>query len=149
MTVLNSFIDNHDTIISTYQIPVSFAIVMDTETIGEDDWNELQRNLEATIPVYDKINRFATMGQVSKWRRKVRERLPENGLILEVGCGPGSFAEELEGRELICLDPIPEMLRVAEPRVNEMRKKNGYSAAKFVEGKAEELPFEVINRFNF
>ena len=94
---------------------------MDTETIGEDDWNELQKNLEATIPVYDKINRFATLGQVSKWRRKVRERLPEEGLILEVGCGPGSFAEELEGRELICLDPIPEMLRVAEPRVNEMR----------------------------
>ena len=47
---------------------------MDTETIGEDDWNELQKNLEATIPVYDKINRFATLGQVSKWRRKVRER---------------------------------------------------------------------------
>ena len=86
---------------------------MDTETIGEEDWNELQKNLEATIPVYDKINRFATLGQVSKWRRKVRERLPPKGLILEVGCGPGSFAEELEGRELICLDPIPEMLRVA------------------------------------
>ena len=65
---------------------------MDTETIGEDDWNELQKNLEATIPVYDKINGFATLGQVSKWRRKVRERLPEEGLILEVGCGPGSFA---------------------------------------------------------
>ena len=93
---------------------------MDTETIGEDDWNELQKNLEATIPVYDKINRFATLGQVSKWRRKVRERLPSEGLILEVGCGPGSFAEELEGRELICLDPIPEMLRVAEPRVNKI-----------------------------
>jgi len=65
---------------------------MNTETIGEDDWNELQKNLEATIPVYDKINAFATLGQVSKWRRKVRERLPEEGLILEVGCGPGSFA---------------------------------------------------------
>ena len=58
---------------------------MDTETIGQDDWNELQKNLEATIPVYDKINRFATLGQVSKWRRKVRERLPHEGLILEVG----------------------------------------------------------------
>ena len=115
---------------------------MDTETIGQDDWNELQNNLEATIPVYDKINRFATLGQVSKWRRKVRERLPHEGLILEVGCGPGSFAEELEGRDLICLDPIPEMLRVAEPRVNKMREENGYSAAKFVEGKAESLPFE-------
>ena len=74
---------------------------MDTETIGEDDWNELQKNLEATIPVYDKINRFATLGQVSKWRRKVRERLPEEEQIQGVGCGAGSFAEELEGRELI------------------------------------------------
>ena len=65
---------NHfDINISTYQIPVSFAHNMDTETIGEKDWDELQRNLEATIPVYDKINRFATMGQVSKWRRMVRE----------------------------------------------------------------------------
>ena len=57
---------------STYQIPVSFATYMDTETIGEKDWDELQKNLEATIPVYDKINRFATLGQVSKWRKKHR-----------------------------------------------------------------------------
>ena len=34
------------------------------------------------------------------------------------------------------------MLRVAEPRVNQMRKKSGFPQAKFVEGKAEELPFE-------
>ena len=40
------------------------------------------------------------------------------------------------------MDPIPEMLRVAEPRVNKMREENGYSEAKFVEGKAESLPFE-------
>ena len=127
---------------STYQIPVSFATHMNTETIGEKDWDELQKNLEATIPVYDKINRFATLGQVSKWRKMARDRLPKEGIILEVGCGPGSFAEEVEGRDLVCLDPIPEMLRVAEPRVNEIRKKNGYSEAKFVEGTAESLPFE-------
>ena len=41
---------------------------MDTETIGEDDWNELQKNLEATIPVYDKSKRRANLGQGSKWR---------------------------------------------------------------------------------
>ena len=39
---------------------------MDTETIGKEDWEELQRNLEATIPVYDKVNKVATFGQVSK-----------------------------------------------------------------------------------
>ena len=37
--------------------------MMDTERIGSEDWDELQRNLEATIPVYDRINRFATLGQ--------------------------------------------------------------------------------------
>ena len=71
---------------------------MDTETIGEKDWDELQRNLEATIPVYDKINRFATLGQVSKWRRMVRNRLPQDGRVLEVGCGPGSLLKNLKER---------------------------------------------------
>ena len=74
------------------------------------------RQIGATIPVYDRINRFATLGQVSKWRKYVQNRLPEEGRILEVGCGPGSFAEDVIGRELVCLDPIPGMLRVAEDR---------------------------------
>ena len=57
---------------------------MDAEGMGEVDWNELQNNLEATIPVYDRINRFATVGQVSRWRRMVASRLPEEGKILEI-----------------------------------------------------------------
>ena len=61
---------------------------MNAEGMGEVDWNELQNNLEATIPVYDRINRFATVGQVSRWRRMVASRLPEEGKILEIGSGP-------------------------------------------------------------
>ena len=80
---------------------------VDTEKIGAEEWSELQRNLEESIPVYDRINRFATLGQVSRWRSMVRDRLPQNGRILEVGCGPGSFAEDVVGRTLVCLDPIP------------------------------------------
>ena len=67
---------------------------MDTERIGSEDWAELQRNLEATIPVYDRINRFATFGQDKRWRKMVRSRLPGEGRILEVGCGPGTFAAD-------------------------------------------------------
>ena len=52
-----------------------------------EEWDELQRNLMATIPVYDRINRFATLGQVSRWRKMVREKLPQ-GRVLEIGCGP-------------------------------------------------------------
>jgi len=114
---------------------------VDVERIEEGEWNELQRNLVATIPFYDRINRFATLGQVSKWRRMVRARLPA-GRVLEIGCGPGSFAEDVEGGGLICLDPIPEMLSIAEPRVNAKRSQRGDAPVQFVEGTAENLPFE-------
>ncbi len=109
--------------------------------MGQQDWQELQRNLLATIPLYDRVNRFATLGQVSRWRRMVRGMLPD-GKVLEIGCGPGSFAEDLTGHELVCLDPIPEMLKVAEERVNAARKSRGDELAQFVIGTAEELPFE-------
>ena len=115
---------------------------MDAERIGAEEWNELQRNLEMSIPAYDRINRFATLGQVSKWRRMVQDRLPAEGRILEVGCGPGSFAEEVVGRDLVCLDPLPEMLRCAESRVNPKRAARGDSAVEFVEATAEDLPFD-------
>ncbi len=115
---------------------------MDTEIIGESDWKELQRNLEATIPVYDRINNFATLGQVKRWRSRAENLLPKEGHILEIGCGPGSFAETVKGRRLFCLDPIPEMLRIAETRVNKRRKELGYSMAEFHIGTAEKLPFE-------
>ena len=115
---------------------------MDAERIDAEEWNELQRNLEMSIPAYDKINRFATLGQVSKWRRMVQDRLPASGRILEVGCGPGSFAEEVVGRDLVCLDPIPEMLCSAESRVNPKRAARGDSAVEFVEATAEDLPFD-------
>ena len=90
--------------------------------MGSVDWAELQRNLEATIPVYDKINRFATLGQVNRWRRMVADQLPGDGKILEIGCGPGSFAEIVRGGDLTCLDPIQGMLDVAEKRVSSKRK---------------------------
>ena len=126
----------------TVQIRVSLGCAMDVNGMEDDEWEELQRTLKATIPVYDKINRFATLGQVSRWRRKVRNMLPE-GRILEIGCGPGSFAEDLIGRDLVCLDPIPEMLRTAEERVNFARTSRGEGPAKFVKGTAESLPFEA------
>tara|TARA_B100000029_G_scaffold95771_3_gene85861 strand:+ start:1387 stop:2142 length:756 start_codon:yes stop_codon:yes gene_type:complete len=121
---------------------------VDSETIGSGDWEELMRNLEATIPVYDRINRFATLGQVANWRRAVRERLPGegevmSGRVLEVGCGPGSFAEDVVGGDLVCLDPSDLMLQAARPRVNSARESRGDSPVEFVLGKAEELPFET------
>ena len=91
---------------------LSAASTMDTERMGSEDWAELQRNLEATIPVYDRINRFATFGQDKRWRKMVRSRLPSEGKILEVGCGPGTFAEMIPDRDLTCLDQFLPCFRL-------------------------------------
>ena len=109
---------------------------MDAQGMEGEEWDELQRNLMATIPVYDRINRFATLGQVARWRKMVREKLPK-GRVLEIGCGPGSFAEDVVGRDLVSVDPIPEMLSTAEKRVNSARAERGDSPAEFVESTAE------------
>ena len=59
------------------QICPSLRRHMDAQGMEGEEWDELQRNLMATIPVYDRINRFATLGQVSRWRKMVREKLPQ------------------------------------------------------------------------
>ena len=68
---------------------------MDTERIGAEDWRELQRNLEESIPVYDRVNGFATLGQVSKWRRMVRDRLPRGESVLRSDAGRGALRRML------------------------------------------------------
>jgi demethylmenaquinone methyltransferase/2-methoxy-6-polyprenyl-1,4-benzoquinol methylase len=122
---------------------------MDREHIGDSDWSELQTNLKATIPVYDRINRFASLGQDQRWRKGVRTQIPSGSRVLEVGCGPGTFAELIVGCELTCLDPIQAMLDAAEQRVNAARAERQEEAATFVAGTAEEIPlpdntFDVV-----
>jgi ubiquinone/menaquinone biosynthesis C-methylase UbiE len=60
--------------------------------------------------------------------------------VLEVGCGPGSFAEDITGVDLTCLDPSPEMLKVAKRRVDSARTFRGESPADYVQAIAEAIP---------
>lgn len=115
---------------------------LDRDGMGEDAWNELIANLEATIPVYDKVNSIVTLGQDKKWRRNVASFIEPGMKVLEIGCGPGSFAEDLQGVDLTCLDPSEEMLAVARQRVGKKRSERGEGEAEFVRGVAEELPLE-------
>ena len=103
-------------------------------------WTKLEEQLEESIPHYDKVNRLMTFGQDKVWRKNVRNHANEGMKILEVGCGPGSFAEDLVGLDVTCLDPSSEMLRVAKKRVDGARKKRGEKPAKYVEAIAESIP---------
>jgi len=115
---------------------------IDPSGIDEETWEELERQLEATIPVYDRVNRIMTLGQDKRLRKHVRKHAQPGMKVLEVGCGPGTFSEKIEGVELTCLDPSAEMLRVCKKRVDAARESRNESPANYVEATAEDMPFE-------
>ncbi|DAC31156.1 MAG TPA: class I SAM-dependent methyltransferase, partial [Candidatus Poseidoniaceae archaeon] len=96
--------------------------------------------LEESIPNYDRVNRLMTFGQDAIWRKNVRNHAKPGMSVLEVGCGPGSFAEDIEKVNLTCLDPSEEMLKVARVRVNKARETRGEGPADYVLAIAESIP---------
>jgi ubiquinone/menaquinone biosynthesis C-methylase UbiE len=75
------------------------------------------------------------------------------GRVLEVACGPGIVAEAIAPlvSELVCIDATPEMLALAELRL----EKSGHSNVTFLKAFAEALPFEaedfdvIVTRLSF
>jgi demethylmenaquinone methyltransferase/2-methoxy-6-polyprenyl-1,4-benzoquinol methylase len=59
---------------------------------------------------YDRINRILSVGQERRWRAIGVEML-EPGVVLDLGCGTGDT--DFDGREVIGLDPVVEMLRLS------------------------------------
>jgi demethylmenaquinone methyltransferase/2-methoxy-6-polyprenyl-1,4-benzoquinol methylase len=114
----------------------------DAAGIDEQTWTELEKQLEATIPVYDRVNRLMTLGTDRGMRRHVAKLIEPGMNVLEVGCGPGSFAETLRGTELSCLDPSAEMLKVCKKRVDAAREIHSESQVKYIEAIAENIPSE-------
>ena len=120
----------------------------DPSGIDLDEWKILESQLEESIPDYDRVNRLMTFGQDSLWRKNVRKHADPGMKVLEVGCGPGSFAEDITDVDLTCLDPSPEMLKVAKIRVDKARAKRGEDPADYVLAIAESIPLpnDVFDR---
>lgn len=61
---------------------------------------------------YDLINRILSFGREQAWRRAGARFLPP-GRVLDLGSGTGAAAPVLAGREVVALDPVPEMLALS------------------------------------
>ncbi len=96
----------------------------------KDDWNYVQNTLEQIIPIYDKTNRYISLGSDLKLRRKgigllvseFQER--ESFCLLDLGCGTGTMTRLLQERmrskgNVLLVDPIPAMMRLARQRTYE------------------------------
>jgi len=76
---------------------------------------------------YDRLNRILSLGHDDDWRRSAVAHLPP-GRVLDLGAGTGAANPDLGDREIVALDPSPEMLAL-NPLVRR------------VVGKGERLPF--------
>jgi demethylmenaquinone methyltransferase / 2-methoxy-6-polyprenyl-1,4-benzoquinol methylase len=86
-------------------------------------------------PTYDRYARLLSLGQDPRWRRFLVSRIEPGSSVLDVATGTGAVAVELvkRGCSVVGVDQSPEMLAVARERLPGVR---------FVEGRAEALPFE-------
>jgi demethylmenaquinone methyltransferase/2-methoxy-6-polyprenyl-1,4-benzoquinol methylase len=86
----------------------------DYSGLGED-WGRLIRDLEEISGYYEQGNRILSFGSDVELRMTLLKKgLPEKGVFLDVGCGPGNMTAlarllrpEMEG---VLMDPIPKML---------------------------------------
>lgn len=58
---------------------------------------------------YDRLNALLSLGQDQRWRNTVVSRLPD-GRLLDLGAGTGAANGIFGHRQVVALDPAPEML---------------------------------------
>lgn len=76
---------------------------------------------------YDRLNRILSLGRDDHWRRTAIAHLPP-GRVLDLGAGTGAANPGLGDRQVVALDPAPEMLTLNPATLR-------------VVGKGEALPF--------
>ena len=86
-------------------------------------------------PTYDRYSALLSLGQDPRWRRFLVSRIQPGSAVLDVATGTGAVALRLleRGCTVTGLDQSPGMLRVARARLGDR--------VRFVEGRAESLPF--------
>jgi demethylmenaquinone methyltransferase/2-methoxy-6-polyprenyl-1,4-benzoquinol methylase len=108
---------------------------MSDSGISEEQWKTVIGVLEDVLPYYEKLNRLNTLGQLDRWRKAAARLASKKDTVLEIGPGSGGFATILDFGRLYCLDPSKVILEHTRRELDE-------KDAQFVEGIAENLPFD-------
>ena len=88
--------------------------------LGLGYWKEVIGVLRSIIPVYDKVNKSISLGQVDRYRESgLRGHISQGDLILDAGSGFGNMSSKAleilnDNARVILHDPIREMLNYAQ-----------------------------------
>jgi demethylmenaquinone methyltransferase/2-methoxy-6-polyprenyl-1,4-benzoquinol methylase len=119
----------------------------------KDEWTDVIRVLRDVIPVYDKVNNAISLGKAQEYRLLGIKHAINNYdkgnnftyLILDAGSGYGNMSSSIlsmyDGISIVMLDPIIDMLRLADVR---FKNSNGKSKSRIalISGVFEHLPFK-------
>ncbi len=116
-----------------------------TEYGLKEDWDSVQSSLEQIIPVYDKTNRYISLGSDLRLRKKgisllISELDAPNFTLLDLGSGTGTMTRlfrEKSGADVVMVDPIHEMMRVALSKTHEDGLLAVYESLPFREGRID------------
>jgi demethylmenaquinone methyltransferase / 2-methoxy-6-polyprenyl-1,4-benzoquinol methylase len=107
----------------------------------KEDWSQLEKTLEEIVPVYDKTNRYISLGTDLKLRKRgIKLLLSEFGTedfsLMDLGCGTGTmtqlFQTSAKSNDRVTLvDALPSMLKVARQRVGQEGVLGVYEALPF------------------
>jgi len=107
----------------------------------KEDWSLVEKTLEEIVPVYDKTNRYISLGTDLKLRKRGIELLltefgTEDFSLMDLGCGTGTmtrmFQECAKSNDKVTLvDALPSMLKVARRRVGQDGVLGVYEALPF------------------
>ena len=116
---------------------------------GKDKKQFVQKMFDDISPQYDFLNHFLSFGIDIYWRKKFINTLNilESSNILDVACGTGDICFEINkyhNVNITGIDISSKMIKIANKKLN---AKN-YSNIKFLQGDAENLPFES-NSFDY
>jgi len=98
----------------------------------------LMKVLESAPHRYDRGIKILTLGKINKAYDRLVEGIKKDDIVLDIGCGTGmlSFRVVLQGAIITGIDINPEMLDIAQKRMNELEVKD---RVKFLEMGVAEL----------
>ena len=112
---------------------------------SESKKNQVRQMFNNIALRYDFLNRLLSMGIDKGWRKKAIALLPKKSSLqlLDIATGTGDLAIEIAQKypdaSVTGLDLAPQMLEIGRSKA---QKKNLSNAITFIEGDAENLPFQ-------